>query len=85
MGVGVAKQPKKNSGKTPEEARGESQEVERVSDPVKLRPTFKERLQRVARDAGVDMGILIENQMAEYINREYRRLLEEDLKRLQNE
>lgn len=57
-------------------------EDEKVSVPVKLRPTFKKRLQRVAEEAGVDMGILIERYMNKYISREYKRLIQADLDQL---
>lgn len=52
---------------------------ERVSEPVKLRRTFKSKLQLVAEDARVEMGILIEQQMADYISREYLRVLKKKL------
>ena len=57
-------------------------ETEKVSEPVKLRPTFKFRLQRVAQKADKDMGILIEEFMADYINREYRLIVQEELAEL---
>lgn len=71
-GVDVPRE-KKSGGKPPDE---------RVTEPVKLRPTFKKRLQRVAEDAGVEMGLLIEQQMEDFVNREFKRLLESDLKEL---
>ena len=55
---------------------------EKVTEAVKLRPTFKYRLQRVAQKAGLDMGILIERQMEDFINREYATIVEQELKEL---
>jgi hypothetical protein len=75
MALGAAVAKEKKTGEKPAED-------ERVTEPVKLRPTFKKRLQRVAEDAGVEMGILIERKMAEFINREFQRLLEADLREL---
>ncbi len=41
---------------------------------VKLRPAFKEALQRVALHANQDMGILIEKYMRRFVMREDRRI-----------
>lgn len=82
MGWTVAKQPKKNSGPKPEP---EPQGEEKVSEPVKLRLTFKTRLQRVAMHHKLDMGVLIENRMSEYINREYKLIVEAELRQMQAE
>ncbi|HEY1189034.1 MAG TPA: hypothetical protein VGE74_15375 [Gemmata sp.] len=43
-------------------------------EQVKLRPKFKAALKRVANDARLDMGELIEKYMARFITREDRRI-----------
>lgn len=69
--------PPQEPGKTPS---APGAPAEKFTEPVKLRLTFKKRLQRVADAADVEMGDLIESQMKAFIDREVKRLAEEDLR-----
>ena len=82
----MAKQPKKNSGKKPELVRQDDDESdEKYTAMARLRPEFQHRLARVAKDAKMKVGELIETQLAEMVNREYRRIVLEEAARLQDE
>lgn len=76
----MAKTPKRTKNSTegaqsPPEVSGGDAKEEKVTEPVKLRKSFKQKLQLVAEDAGLDMGVLIETLISEHINREYLRVL----------
>lgn len=49
------------------------------SEPVKLRPAFKKKLQRIAVAHGVGMGELIERQMKQFIDQETAELAAKEL------
>jgi hypothetical protein len=52
---------------------------EKFSEQVRLRPTFKRKLQRVAEAGGLEMGEMIEQHMKALIEQEYLRVLREEL------
>lgn len=85
MGVAVANKPKKNSGPKPEESPpgSEEQAAEKKTAMVRLRPSFHKKLARVAKDAGQDIGVFIEDRLSNLVDREYRRSVLEEARKLQ--
>lgn len=79
-GVRVAKSKKNPPSESGENEGAQAAQGEKLESPVKLRPSFKKRLQRVANAINVDMGELVEAQMKKFVDREIKRLAEEDLR-----
>lgn len=81
----MAKSEKKNPGKAPGKVEPTAEAVvkkadvsddEIVSEPVKLRPSFKDKLERIKKDARIkSVGDLIEMQMGVWVNQEYERIV----------
>ncbi len=68
--------PKKKIEQAPPPPESPTAEKTEFSAAVKLREAFKKKLQTIAVNAGVPMGELIERQMQQFVEGEYRRILE---------
>lgn len=58
---------------------GDDEKKKPKKELVQLPPVFKQKLQLIAQDAGIDMGRLIEKQMGDFVDREYLLVLEKKL------
>jgi len=54
--------------------------AERLTDSIKLRPTFKKKLEMVADDEGLFPGDLVERELEQYVETNYVRVLRKRLK-----
>lgn len=85
MGVAVAKQPKKNSGKAPESSSQGDVKEENATKMVRFRPEFQKRLIRVAKDAGMGAGEFVEAQLTVLVNREFKRIVLKEAEEVKGE
>lgn len=54
-----------------------------ADSPVKLRREFKRKLEFIANHYRVAMYTLVEQQMKDFIDREFKKLLQEELKKIE--
>lgn len=86
MGWPVAKRPKKKTDEKPrQDEAAEEEKDELYTAMARLRPDFQRKLARVAKDAKMKVGELIEAQMGDMVTREYRRIVLAEAAELEDE
>lgn len=79
MGAALVLESVMGKKKPPGSAGGEEKGNAKFSKPIKLRPVFKHRLERVADDFGVVPGQLVETKLEQFIDQEYYRIVEAEM------